>query len=117
MRGTMLTILPDGTEKLQPIMGAPTLDIMKQGLAGGMLEVVPLFRHVEWGSDINNCVAFCDEEGKLKGLPYNGPATIRWQESLARQGRSLFDSGANMMDHLVGPIIVLWGDKAFMDAL
>ncbi|WP_439924714.1 hypothetical protein [Nitrobacter sp. JJSN] len=74
---------------------------------------MPYFRHVEHeGRLVHDGVAFCDEEGKLKSLPYNQDATEQWEYSLMHQGRALAG-----LDFLVGPVIVVWGDKDFMGAL
>lgn len=118
MEGSMLIISPNGTERLVEIVGEPTLEFFKTGLNNGHIEVVPFFRHVLYkGKVINDCVAFCDEEGKLKRLPYNQTATEQWQSSLQRQGRTLYEKTGEAKDTLVGPIIVVWGDKDFMAAL
>lgn len=109
----MLMISPDGQKRLVEIEGEPSLEILKQGIGGGLLETVPFFNHViHKGQVIPNCVAFCDEEGKIKGLPYNSVATQEWDISLMTQGRSL-----GGRDYLVGTIAVIWGDDAFMEAL
>ena len=118
MKGNMLIISANGITRLVETNEAPTLDFLKLGLNNGMLEVVPLFTSIEHeGKRIKNCVAFCDEEGKIKNLPYNETATEKWQAALTEQGRSLFDMKMTTVDFLVGPVIVVWGDKEFMEAL
>jgi hypothetical protein len=66
-----------------------------------------------------NCVAFCDEDGKRKGMPQNQIATAFWEHSLKRKGRSLsaMPSFTGGPDFLVGPIAVLFGDREFMGSL
>ena len=60
----------------------------------------------------DRCVAFCDENGKLTGLPMNMPATKLWDNAM----RKAVGCGASP-DFLVGDIAVVFGDEAFMEAL
>lgn len=113
MQGNMLIISPNGITRLVESAQAPDLDWLKMGINNGMLETVPFFTSVDHeGKRIENCVAFCDEEGKLKALPYNETATTQWNKALKHHGCGVFG-----WDLLVGPVIVLWGDKEFMEAL
>lgn len=72
--------------------------LIKAGLDGAYLEVVPNFD--KYGNA--PCVAFCDEEGKLKGLPLNPKATYLWYACLAPQ--------PFVVDHLHGPIVIVTAD-------
>jgi hypothetical protein len=51
------------------------------------------------------CVVFGDEDGKIKGKPINTKATDLWR----KQGI--------LGDVLVGDIVVVIGDRGFMNAL
>lgn len=105
--GIMMVVHPDGTTKTEMIRRAPRLQDM-QALVGGMIESVPLVDHRAVGEgDKQRVVAFCNEEGKLHGLPVNPEATRMWHKSV----------GTNYPDVLVGTVIFLWGDAAFMRSL
>lgn len=70
---------------------------------GGWIELVPLFESY----DDKHCVAFCNEEGKLNGLPVNTRATKLWHDQVDFQ----------LSDVLVGSVVVCHGDDEFMAAL
>jgi hypothetical protein len=76
-------------EKEPPALG------MFQDWLGGHLEAVPYF---EWFGT-RKCVAFCNEEGKLDGLPVNTVATYLWRATTP-----------NMSDVLVGNIVIVGYD-------
>jgi len=57
------------------------------------------------------CVAFCDEHGKLDNLPTNVRATELWKAALIRADSHRLD------DVLCGPVAVVYGDAEFMAAL
>jgi hypothetical protein len=63
-------------------------------------------------------VAFCDEDGKKKGLPVNKTATYLWETALRlvkHPGLMTYDG--QVYDYLVGSIVVVSGDKEFMEEL
>lgn len=64
---------------------------------------MPLFTHVEVNGERLRCVAFCNEEGKLHGLPLNSVATRMWQTQVGRP----------LDDVLVGDILLVIGDRHF----
>lgn len=68
---------------------------------GGYIETVPYFNQYEGEA----CVVFCNEEGKLKGLPINVEANKLWHAQV------------KISDVLVGDIIIISGDDEFMDEL
>jgi hypothetical protein len=83
---TLVIIQPDGTETRETYTGdEPELEQL-QRIVGGLIELVRV-RH-----DGRDCDAFINEEGKLRGLPINEPATELWA------GRHY--------DVLVGPIAI-----------
>jgi hypothetical protein len=113
MRATFLVFKPGLSKpEILPIDGPPALGVLKAGIGGGHLEVVPFFTRIEHGGQMHDCITFCDEEGKLKGLKYNREATFRWDRSM----RVVAGCGCSP-DHLVGPILVVIGDAEFMEAL
>jgi Domain of unknown function (DUF3846) len=76
----------------------PSLARLQQ-IVGGNIESVPHF-DVIWG---RKCVAFCNEEGKLKKLIANLPAQHLWVAAYPKPG-----------DILVGPIAILAGTPEFL---
>jgi hypothetical protein len=115
MKGTVLIYQPGKEEpEISEVTKSPTLEFL-QGAVGGFIEAVPLFNTIEYKDERRRCVVYCNEEGKLKGLPYNSRATFLWNEALPPPG--LIDKGGAMADVLVGPIVVLLGDAAFMQSL
>lgn len=92
------TILPDGRHTYETQPEAPDNEWLKTRLHGGWLEVIPHFE--QYGG--RPCVAFCDEEGKLKGLAMNPKATYLWYACLAPE--------PFVPDHLHGPIVIVTAD-------
>lgn len=105
MKGA-LTIIPAGSGAVssKELAAPPALEDLQAGIGGGYIEVVPYFDHYEG----RPCVAFCNENGKLDGMPVNERATALWYAMEPRfMGR----------DHLVGPIVIITGDRALMRSL
>lgn len=117
MKGTIVSIDADGVETVNQVDGSPTLDSLKAAIGGGDLEVVPFFNVIEHDGKVVRCVAFCDENGKNTGMPFNESATARWQASLWAQGSSLGAKNNELLDYLVGKVAVVFGDDEFMKAL
>jgi hypothetical protein len=80
----------------------------------GYIERVPHFDCVEYQAAIHPCVAFCNEEGKLKGMAYNAVATELWAHAMPYDLRR---PDGQIIDVLCGPVVVLFGDAEFMAAL
>jgi hypothetical protein len=76
----------------------PSLERLQQ-IVGGSIETVPYFDAI-WG---RKCVAFCNEEGKLKQLSINLAAQHLWVAVYPKPG-----------DILVGPIAILAGTPEFL---
>lgn len=108
MRGHMMMITVDGERTVRTYDKSPSLADLKAGLDGGRIELVPYFNRIEYQGKVRECIAFCNDEGKLCGLPSNQIATNLWYKVAPQMAYH---------DYLVGPIIVLWGDEAFMRSL
>lgn len=106
MKGAVLAINADGTTDLTRLDDPVVLPHLRR-IVGGHIEGVPMFDSVPVGGRVRRCVAFCNEEGKLKGLPVNIAATRLWWHAVGR------DPG----DMLVGNVAVVWGDEEFMGEL
>lgn len=93
----IIIIQPNGDRSFKKQDATPNCDTISE-LIGGLLEIVPHFDR--FGS--NSCVAFCDEEGKLKGLKLNGAATYLWWSCMAHEGFR--------PDTLHGPLVIITAD-------
>jgi hypothetical protein len=101
VRGVLTIIPTSGAVSSKELAAPPALQDLQGGLGGGYIELVPYFTKYEG----KPCVAFCDEDGKRKGLPINQRATALWYELEPRfMG----------VDILVGPIVIVTGDKQLM---
>ena len=79
---------------------------------------MPYFTRVSVSGEMVPCVAFCNEDGKGRGLPINRRATLLWRAAISQHN----DIPATMIpmlreDFLVGDVAILVGDKEFMEAL
>lgn len=113
MPGTLIIIPTARDMTAKPLSGDPTEVLMeiKQAIGGGYLEVVPGFVTIEHAGEQRRCVAFCDEDGKRKQLPFNSVANVLWVRAVERRGIRLRG------DYLVGSIAVVYGDDKFMSSL
>lgn len=109
MIGHALIYATDGTVTLVSPLREPVPLEWHQGHVGGYIEAIPGFDSVQLGGLVHRCVAFCNETGKLDGLPINVEATQAWADALGGPPR--------MTDVLVGPVLVIWGDQELMDEL
>lgn len=100
MRGELVIIRSDGTMSRSSISRPPSLDVLQRAV-GGLIESIPYFVSFE----NTPCVAFCNEEGKLKRLPVNVLATGMWH---AQRGA---------LDVLVGDVAVVTGDRELLEGM
>lgn len=113
MKGTILICRPGETELvIRPVDGPPTVDLLKEAIGGGHIELVPYFQLILHGGRMQRCAAFCDEDGKMKELPMNNYATELWNRSLRATNGCTSDP-----DFLVGEVAIVFGDDEFMEAL
>lgn len=110
MKGTMLIISPSGGIKTVPLTKPPEAETLHSEV-GGWIEAIPHFSTIDYHGTIHQCVAFGNEEAKLKQMLRNQPATKIWYASLKRSG---FNEPA---DYLAGKIIIIFGDRSLMKAL
>lgn len=116
MKGTMIILRPNDDNETKPYNKPPTADELRTAV-GGYLEPIPWFNTIgisvpgSGHATLMNCVAFCDEEGKNKNKPLNECATDAWAKSVHRLGKG------DLKDYLVGNVVVLFGDKEFMEKL
>jgi hypothetical protein len=96
-----------GSERpeVQELVAPPELEWL-QGIVGGYIEGIPHWDRIEWCGASRPCIAFCNENGKLDGLPLNRTATREWYAIVGI-----------VPDVLVGDVVVLFGDREFMREL
>lgn len=110
MNGTIITLKVNGSKVITKLDRASTLEDIQAAIGGGHIEFVPRFDRINAEGNYYECVAFCDEEGKQKGLPVNTFATQLWAIILNRNVNQLGD-------YLAGDIAIVFGDAEFMEAL
>lgn len=111
MKGTLTKISEAGLETTVHLDRAPTLADLQERV-DGYIEVIPgfdTFRPAGPQGVKAPCVAFCNEEGLLRGFTLNHLATHLWVQC---HGPHVVRDGG-----LVGPIVVVQGDAEFMGAL
>jgi hypothetical protein len=115
MNGFALIFRPDtNVVEVNPLTSDPPLKLLQEAV-GGLIEAVPDFHTIELRGTILPCVAYCNEEGKLNGLPFNLAATQAWHYALLRKGAGgLLDKDGTPIDVLCGPVILIAGDDAFL---
>jgi Domain of unknown function (DUF3846) len=105
-KGKFLYIIKPGDLVIssgEPIRNKVKLEIL-QAEVKGYIELVPFFnRFYE-----RNCIAFCNENGKMRNLPLNKLAQELWEKSL---GRNIYE------DHLVGNIVIIVGPPSYLRTL
>ena len=72
------------------------------------------FGSIGYGGTVMHCVALCNEHGETDHIPINQAATIAWERALRREGHQLLDQSGTPTDWLVGPVLILFGDREFM---
>ena len=104
-RLTIVPVDPRAPVSSKELAGVPRLEALQKAI-GGDIEVVPFFARYKG----KRCVAFCDEHGKLDGLPVNQRATKLWYDQTPL-GPYIHP------DVLVGPVVIITGDRALLEAL
>lgn len=110
MRGELRIYRPGNpaVAKVRVLDRAAGLEDLQGAIDGGLIEVVSFLRKVVIEGASRPCIAFCDEEGKLKHLSFNEAATKLWVDALG---------GHPLTDVLVGPVVVCVGDTEFLRSL
>jgi len=104
MKGKITTIPADEAKAPSEVGIAGSGDMILpalQGIVGGYIEIVPFFS--TWHGE--RCVVFCNEHGKLNGLPMNVRATAFWLQQYPTS------------DYLVGDVAIVTGDEEFFTEL
>jgi hypothetical protein len=101
MKGKTIILKTDGTTTEAEWDKPCGLDYL-QAAVDGYIELVPHFNKYKG----EECVVYCNEEGKMNDLPMNIIASDKWYEALG------FYPG----DILVGDVIILTGDSEFLQS-
>jgi hypothetical protein len=101
MKGQLTVIKTNGDIVCTELTSTPNLKMLQKAV-GGYIETIPFFEKYEG----KPCVAFCNEESKLKGLKPNHTATELWDKN-----------GYSGYDHIVGDIAIITGDQDLLGAL
>ena len=117
MKGTLVILGTDGTIDRREVENPDNLFRTLQNEVGGYIEMVPYWKTYRDQGERKPCVAVCNEEGKLNGLPPNPLATALWHVALKEQMNIDLPKFAGDLDHLVGQIVVVMGDEEFMEEL
>lgn len=108
MKGKLIILSANGGIATQEITKGPALKVLQE-VVGGYIELVPGFNTFQG----EHCIAYCNEEGRIKGLPTNMPATIAWQNAFGER-----PSIASARDfELRGSIAIITGDAELMEKL
>ena len=117
MKGVMIIFQPtrgdDGPpEEVIELTAPPPLEDLQQRI-GGYIQPVPHLKTIEVCGGVYQCVAFCNEEGKFKQMPFNRRATELWRLAIERET----EHEVHMRDILVGPLVVIVGDDELLGNL
>ncbi len=102
MKGKLTILKFDGSVVEEELTAQPSLKQLQAAIGGGYIEGVPLFASFKG----EECVTFCDEEGKMNGLPINVAATNLWAEQVPE-----------LDDVLVGDVVIVTGDEELLEEL
>jgi hypothetical protein len=131
MKGTAIIVTPEGRAIVQEVTTPIPLKFLNDGV-GGSIELIPHLNSVMFDKQVRDCVAYVNAYGKGMSLRKNELANFLWDLALARQGISRFEIDLAYVqptvsdkdhlviyekDHLVGSIVILLGDKDFMDGI
>lgn len=109
MHGKLITITAEGVTTVEDITSPPGLEKL-QSAVGGYIEAIPYFE--TFGGQ--QCVAFCNEEGKLshQQLPPNDTATQAWTAAMMAAVKV-----TPAPDFLVGTVAIITGDSELLEAM
>jgi hypothetical protein len=122
MNATMLYTPNTSQPEINEALTDPDLSFLQYSV-NGYIEPVPHWYTVEIGGQVQSCVAYCNEEGKLNQLPINYTATAAWHKALKRVTKpdgtrafpnGLFGADGEPADLLVGNVIVVTGEMSFL---
>lgn len=115
MRGFMIIIQPeDGRLPLPQECTEPPSLLTLQTAVLGDIEHVATFNVLKVGERFVPCIVFVNEDGKRNQMPVNAVATLLWSEAVKLTGGNLQSDTGVFKDLLVGPAVILYGDREFL---
>jgi hypothetical protein len=99
----MVVISPQNIMEFEALLKVPDLQKLRDAVLGD-IEVVPMFDTF----DDKPCVAFCNEDGKGRGMRVNALAQRYWERAV---------KAPILNDVLVGPIAIIVGPIGFLKQL
>jgi hypothetical protein len=81
----IVILKPDGKHEVTEQKKAPEYEQLRKAV-GGLIETVPYFTKYD---GLSRGRAYCNEEGRLRGLPFNRDATKAWRESCPKGEESM----------------------------
>lgn len=102
MKGILTIVRSSGTVEILEVT-EHSYKLFRE-IVGGPIESVPYWN--EWAG--LPCVVLCNEEGKLTDEPFNAVATAMWYDKVPRMYG---------VDALYGDVVIIQGDREFMQTL
>lgn len=99
----MKVVLPNGQETVTRLKKEPDLETLRAAIGGGYIQNLPLFDRVEIDTTVHNknVIAYCDEDGRSRGLPFNRKATIAWLQCMDDEHPFVY------VPFVLGPMVVV----------
>lgn len=99
----MKIVLPNGQETVERLTSEPDLDTLRKAIGGGYIQMLPLFDCVEISDRVydKNVVAYVDEDGRSRGLPFNRKATIAWLQCMDDEHSFVY------VPYVLGPMVAI----------
>lgn len=104
MLGALTVIKADGRMVTSYLEKPPTREQIQSGVGGGRVQRVPGFNMY----CLRDAIAFCDADGKLKGLPENKKAQRHREAAMQRLMPE---------DCLVGDVVIITGNRYFLEVI
>ena len=76
MNGTIIALPCGAGGIVTPIDGPPTLEYLQAAVDGLDVEMVPGFKTIEYAETVVDCIAFADQDAKVKGKLINRDASV-----------------------------------------
>jgi hypothetical protein len=112
MKGRLIVVGTDGSLTVTELTAPPDYETINEAV-GGYIEIVPGFNR--FGNC--ECVAFCNEEGKLERMNEEGKLESMFLNIIAQ---ALWERSVGFKindDYLVGPVAIIVGDEELLREL
>jgi hypothetical protein len=109
MNGTIITLPCGAGGIVKPIDGPSTLEYLQAAVDGLDVEMVPGFETIEYAETVVDCIAFADQDAKVKGKLINRDASVLWDAALLRAGYpGLIKADGRIADMVCGQLAVVF---------